>query len=152
VAEPLLRGQANAPAPAAIPKEITSYRDVVKRVLPAVVSIESTAKPKAAQKPNQPRRRPQFDDQDVPEEFRRFFEEFQGNPFEDGDGIPAHSFGSGFLIDAKGVILTNHHVVNGADEVQIILQDGRKFTSKDFHSDSRTDLAIIRIKAEAPLP
>src|SRR5712692_2977739 len=96
VAEPLLRGQANAPAATGIPKEMTSYRDVVKRVLPAVVSIESSAKPKpAAAKPNQPRRRPQFDDQCVPEEFRRFFEEFQGNPFDDGEAMPAHSFGSG---------------------------------------------------------
>src|SRR5947209_3202060 len=82
VAEPFLHGQgqhAAAPVVTGIPKEITSYRDVVKRVLPAVVSIESNVKPKpAAQPKNNPRRRPQLDDQGVPEEFRRFFEEFQG--------------------------------------------------------------------------
>src|SRR5262249_16349840 len=70
VAEPILRGQANAPVTTGIPKELTSYRDVVKKVLPAVVSIEWSGKPKTAkQQPNQPRRRPQFDDEGVPEEF-----------------------------------------------------------------------------------
>ncbi|HMF11221.1 MAG TPA: trypsin-like peptidase domain-containing protein, partial [Gemmataceae bacterium] len=153
VAEPLLRGQVNAPVATGIPKEVTSFRDVVKKVLPAVVSIESTAKPKpAAQRPEQPRRRPQFDDQGVPEEFRRFLEEFQNNPFDDADAVPSHSFGSGFLVDPKGVILTNHHVVNGANQVEVTLQDGRKFKSTDIHSDQRTDLAIVRIKAEAQLP
>ncbi|HMF12165.1 MAG TPA: trypsin-like peptidase domain-containing protein, partial [Gemmataceae bacterium] len=154
VAEPLLRGQVNAPAATGIPKEMTSFRDVVKRVLPAVVSIDSTAKPKAApaQRPNQPRRRPQFDEQGVPEEFRRFMEEFQGNPFDEGEFVPSQSFGSGFIVDPKGVVLTNHHVVNGADQVEITLQDGRKFKSSDVHSDARTDLAIIRIKADGQLP
>jgi serine protease Do len=153
VAEPILHGQASPPAATGIPKEMTSYRDVVKKVLPAVVSIESTGKPKQApQKPNQPRRRPQSDDESVPEEFRRFLDEFQRNPFNEEDLVPQHSFGSGFLIDPKGVILTNHHVVNGQDEVEITLQDGRKFTSKDIHSDARTDLAVVRIKAATQLP
>src|SRR5206468_2511793 len=78
VAEPILHGQANAPVTTNVPKELTSYRDVVKSVLPAVVSIEWSGKPKTAgpQRPNQPRRRPQSDDEGVPEEFRRFFEEF----------------------------------------------------------------------------
>ncbi len=154
VAEPILHGQAGNPPVTGIPKELTSYRDVVKKVLPAVVSIEANGKPKAAaEKPKQqPRRRPQLEDDGIPEEFRRFFEELQRNPQDEMEQIPTHSFGSGFLIDAKGVILTNHHVVSGAEEVQVTLQDGRKFTSKDIHSDPRTDLAIVRIKAEAPLP
>src|SRR5262249_47621968 len=87
-------------------------------------------------------------------EFRRFFEEFQRRPFglDDDEPVPQEAFGSGFLVDPKGVILTNHHVVNGATEVDITLQDDRKFKSTDIHSDPRTDLAVIRIKAEAPLP
>lgn len=153
VAAPALQGQAKVGADAVVPKEITSYRDVVKKVLPAVVSIESNSKPKpAAQKPNQPRRRPQLDDEGVPEEFRRFLDEFQRRQGDQEDIPPQQAFGSGFLVDEKGVILTNHHVVNGADEVTVSLQDGRKFTSKDVHSDPRTDLAIIRIKAEVKLP
>jgi serine protease Do len=155
VAEPILRGQNGqgaAPAATGIPKEMTSFRDVVRRVLPAVVSIKASPNPKPAQGPNQPRRRPQFDEQGIPEEFRRFLEEFQDNPFDNGNGIPSQSFGSGFIVDPKGVILTNHHVVSGADKVEITLQDKRKFTSQDIHSDPRTDLAIIRITAEAALP
>jgi serine protease Do len=153
VAEPLLRGQVNAPIVTGIPKEMTSYRDVVKKVLPAVVSIESSAKSKPpTRKPNQPQRRPQFDDEGVPEEFRRFLEEMQRRQFDEDELPPQNSFGSGFIVDPKGVVLTNHHVVNGADQVEITLQDGRKFTSTDIHSDARTDLAIIRVKTEAQLP
>src|SRR6516165_9693265 len=155
VAEPILRGQNGqgaAPAATGIPKEMTSFRDVVRRVLPAVVSIKASPNPKPAQGPNQPRRRPQFDEQGIPEEFRRFLEQFQDNPFDDGNAMPSRSFGSGFIVDPKGVILTNHHVVSGADRVEITLQDGTKFTSQDIRSDERTDLAIIRIKAEVALP
>src|SRR5262249_22016359 len=137
LAGPLLKGQ--APTVPAIPKELTSYRDVVKKVLPAVVSIESKAKAVPA-RPG--RRRPPMQEE-VPEEFRRFFD------FDFGDGedapTPQGGFGSGFLVDAKGVILTNFHVVDGASQVTVHLSDGRKFTSKDVKTDSKTDLAIVRI-------
>jgi len=110
VAAPVIQGQAKAPGAVVFPKELTSYRDVVKQVLPAVVSIRSNANPKpAAQKPNQPRRRPQPDDEGVPEEFRRFFGQF--GQFDEEDMPQQQSFGSGFIVDPKGVILTNHHVV-----------------------------------------
>ena len=64
----------------------------------------------------------------------------------------AHGFGSGFIIDPQGVIVTNHHVVDGADEVLIELRDGRKFVSKDIKSDPKTDLAIVRFETKEPLP
>ncbi|HEY7309730.1 MAG TPA: trypsin-like peptidase domain-containing protein [Gemmataceae bacterium] len=143
LAEKLLNGQ--APAVPAIPKETTSYRDVVKKVLPAVVSIESKSKAVPA-RPG--RRRPPMQD-DVPEEFRRFF----NFDFEDGDDAPnPRGFGSGFLVDAKGVVLTNFHVVDGAEQVTVQLSDGRKFTSKDVKTDPKTDLALVRIEAPAALP
>src|SRR5262249_6817626 len=79
LAGPLLEGQ--APPVRVIPKELSSYRDVVKQVLPAVVSIEARAKPTPkAKKPAQRRRLP--DNADIPEEFRKFFEEFERRPFE----------------------------------------------------------------------
>ncbi len=139
LAGPLLNGK--DPAVPAIPRELTSYRDVVKKVLPAVVSIESRAK--AA--PARPRRRGPLED-DIPEEFRRFFD------FDDDSPAPRGGFGSGVLVESKGVILTNFHVVDGADQVHVQLSDGRKFTSKDVKSDPKTDLAIVRIEAPAALP
>jgi serine protease Do len=140
-------------APLNIPKELTSYRDIVKHVLPAVVSIQGKAKPVARKASDQPRRRFQFDDQRIPEEFRKFFEDMPNVPFEGGDEEnPVAGFGSGFLIDPKGVVLTNHHVVDGADTVEVTLADGRKFLSKDIKVDSKTDLAIVRLDAKESLP
>ena len=122
---------ANGPIATTIPKEMTSYRDIVKKVLPAVVSIESRAKttPKGRQ-PSRP----------------------GDSMAEPRDESPDLGFGSGFLVDPKGVILTNFHVVEGADQVIVELKDGRKFTSKDFRSDPKTDLAIIRIEDAQPFP
>jgi serine protease Do len=113
---------------------MTSYRDIVKKVLPAVVSIESQAS-----KPRRPRR-----DEDM-----------QLPPFggaDNDDGPRRIGFGSGFLVSAKGVVVTNFHVVDGADQVIVQLRDGRKFTSKDIKSDPKTDLAIVRISAKVPFP
>jgi serine protease Do len=139
----LLNGQ--APVAPAIPKELTSYHDVVKKVLPAVVSIESSLA-KAA--PQGPRRAPAPFNDDIPEELRRFYE----LP-DDGDAPqPRGGFGSGVIVDAKGVILTNFHVVDGAAQVTVHLSNGRKFTSKDVKTDPKTDLAIVRIEAPAALP
>jgi serine protease Do len=138
----ILKGQVPGTAP--VPKELTSYRDVVKKVLPAVVSIEARAK---VIKAKQPRRGPAADQ--LPDEFRRFFDQ----PFGDDESpAPRGGFGSGFLVDPKGVILTNNHVVDGAEQVVVELRDGRKFTSKDIKTDPKTDLAIVRIEAKGPLP
>jgi serine protease Do len=147
LADPLLKGQ-DAAVPI-VPNELTSYRDVVKKVLPAVVSIDSKIQAAPARKG----RRVPMPREDFPEEFRRFFDfpfEFGG---EDDDApTPRGGFGSGFLVDAKGVILTNFHVVDGASQVTVQLSDGRKFVSKDVKTDLKTDLAIIRIEAPAALP
>jgi serine protease Do len=149
----LSKGQGQPPAPPAVPKELTSYRDVVKQVLPAVVSIEMRATPTPVKGKQAPQRRQPFDDQQVPEQFRRFFEDFGQGPFNfDMDQQPRQGFGSGFLVDAKGIILTNNHVVDGADSVVITLQDGRKFTSTDIKKDPMTDLAIVRINTKEDLP
>ncbi|MHB1427042.1 MAG: trypsin-like peptidase domain-containing protein [Gemmataceae bacterium] len=143
---PLLKGQ-DAVAPA-LPKELTSYRNVVKKVLPAVVSIESHAK---AMPDRQGRRRSPREDQ-IPEELRQFFDFDFGGVGDDESSTPREGFGSGFLIDAKGVLLTNCHVVENASKVTVELSDGRKFTSKDIKTDPKTDLALVRIEAPAALP
>jgi len=126
------------PAPLAA-RPINSYRDIVKQVLPAVVSIETHAKNKTAVRPNQAL---PFDDSKVPDEFRRFFDEFRRAPVNPGEPQRL-GFGSGFLVDPAGVVVTNYHVVDGADTATVRLEDGRKFTSKTIHVDRRTDLAVI---------
>jgi serine protease Do len=154
---PSLHGQNAQPA---IPKELTSYRGIVKKVLPAVVSIETRAKQVARVSQPQNRRRSnpserQF--QDPNELFRRFFGD--DNPFggqfdspDQGRQMPRDSFGSGFIIDPKGLVVTNYHVVAGADRVKVQLMDGRSFWSKDIKGDRKNDLAIVRIQTNEPLP
>jgi serine protease Do len=156
-----LQGQSTVPPPAPPPAdpprialpaatpalplrpEIYTFRDVVKKVVPAVVSIEASAAKPAV-------RVGQALPPGIPEEFRRFFE--MANP-EGGDRAdPNLGFGSGVIIEASGVILTNFHVVDGADSVEVKLQDGRTFTSKDIRKDPKTDLAVIKLAVDQPLP
>ena len=140
------RGQQVVAPPAQV-KEVTSYRDIVKRVLPAVVSIETKYKAvrPTAVRPKD-RTQPRLPD-GVPDEFRKFFEGFGQSP-DMVPETPRQGFGSGFFIDANGVVLTNYHVVDGADHVIVTTTDGRKFISKDIKGDRRTDLAIVRLDAK----
>lgn len=126
-AEPQPQPKPQQPPP--VPKELTSYRDIVKRMLPAVVSIEAKVRGKAIA-PNRQQDGP--NDRTPP-----------------GDNV---GFGSGFIIDPKGVILTNYHVVEGAESVEVFLQDGRRFTTKDIKGDKRADLAIVRLSLKENVP
>jgi serine protease Do len=136
------------------PKELTSYKDVVKKVLPAVVSIEAKGKPKvAAAKMPEGSAPPSFHlPPGIPDELRKELEKFHKQQPMPEDAVPGRAFGSGFVVDPKGVILTNNHVVNGADEVIVHFEDGRNFVSKDIKKDPKTDLAIVRIEAKESLP
>jgi serine protease Do len=137
---PFSHGQ-GAATPVVFPRELTSFREVVKQVSPAVVSIENKGK---ITKIKQAAPRPKLDDPRIPEDLRRFFED--NSP---GDQSPHLGFGSGFFIDSAGVVLTNAHVVDGADQVVVTLHDGRKVTSKDIKADSKTDLAIVILDAKS---
>jgi serine protease Do len=61
-------------------------------------------------------------------------------------------FGSGFIVDSTGIIVTNNHVVRDTTVVEVTLNDGRKFTSKDIRRDPKADLAVIKIESKDPLP
>src|SRR5262249_8836235 len=85
----------------------------------------------------------------LPEELRKELERFgQQMP----ERSPGHAFGSGFIVDSSGLIVTNDHVVRGADEVTVQLHDGRKFVGRAIKHDARTDLAILRIETKEALP
>ena len=66
--------------------------------------------------------------------------------------MPRQGMGSGVIIDSSGIVLTNNHVVEGADEVIVHLADGREFKAEDIKTDEQTDLAVLRIKGAGTLP
>jgi len=136
-----------------------SFAPLVKRVLPAVVNISVTEKSGANmasdQLPEAFRGTP-FDDM-----LRRFFDEhgggqsgphrFSEGPSEEG-GVQRIALGSGFIVDPSGLIVTNNHVVGEAAKVEIILQDNTKYPAKIVGRDPHTDLAVLKIAADKPLP
>ena len=133
------------------PKQMSSqFANISKALEPAVVNIntESTYKPT-------PRRRGQApggdDDQATP--FGDFFDKFFGN--QDAGPIKQKSLGSGVLVDSKGYIVTNRHVVEKADRIRVRLQDdppGVQHDAKVIGSDQETDLAVIKIEVDKSLP
>jgi Do/DeqQ family serine protease len=108
-----------------------SYAPVVQRAAPAVVNVYA-AKTVAV-------RNPLFDDPI----FRRFF----GIPGGGGEQVQ-RSLGSGVIVDAAGLVVTNNHVIEGADQVKVSLSDKREFEAEMVLKDSRSDLAILRLKAQ----
>lgn len=128
---------------------LPDFTQLVERVGPAVVSIETTGSAKNAamlggQMP---------EEEDMPEFFRRFFGPGGPGPggpqAPDEDGGPqSQSLGTGFLISEDGYLLTNHHVVDGADEVRVKLSDRREFKAKVVGSDAQSDVAVLKIAAD----
>ena len=126
------------------------FADLVHEVRPAVVNVEvSRVIRPAAQSRMKWRRQWQRPGMEVPELFRRFWSmpEFAipGAPRSEG-------VGSGFIVDASGLIVTSHHVVKGADAVTVTLQDGRKLEAEVVGVDPKTDLALIEVDAGESLP
>ena len=116
--------------------------DLVEKNGPAVVNISTT---KIVQQ-RAPGAFPLPED-DVYDFFRRFFPPGTMPPGGPMREIPARGAGSGFIVSGDGYILTNAHVVQGADEVTVKLIDKRKFTAKVVGYDTRTDIAVIKINA-----
>jgi len=129
-----------------------SFADVVERVSPAVVSVLVEQEVEAQAQRRVPR--------GLPPGFERFFN-FPGapeggadndDPFE-GEGVRRQAAqGSGFFVDKKGHIVTNHHVVEGGDNVKVRLADGTELEAEIVGSDPLTDLAVLKVKADAKQP
>src|SRR5437763_2449971 len=155
---------ASAAQTLAVPQQ--SFAPLVKKVLPAVVNISVTEKPgseqTSAQMPEEFRGGAPFDDF-----LRRFFDQhggsdqhggqamphpFGGGPNDEGSGSGRIALGSGFIIDPSGTVVTNNHVVGEAAKVEVTLQDNSKYTAQIVGRDSKTDIAVLKIKADKPLP
>jgi len=118
--------------------ELPSFADLVDEVSPAVVKINTVTN-----RANQSKRLNRQDQ--LPELFRDLFE--QRNR-QQQPPPPARSMGSGFVISKDGYILTNHHVVDGADEIQVLFADRHEYRAEIIGSDRRSDLALLKIEAE----
>ena len=131
------------------PRQMSSqFAQIAKTLEPAVVNIntESTVKPAM-------RRRGQNDDDGQDSPFGDFFDKFFGN--QDNAPIRERSLGSGVIVDAKGYIVTNRHVIEKADRIRVRLQDdppGVQHDAKVVGSDTETDLAVIKIDVDKQLP
>lgn len=111
-----------------------SFAATVKKAAPAVVNVYALKR--AEQRPNNP-----FMDDEF---FRKFFggAPSQGMPME----RVQRSLGSGVIVEETGIVITNHHVIQGADEIRIALADRREFEAQVILRDPRSDLAVLRIQ------
>jgi serine protease Do len=118
-----------------------SFADLVERVSPAVVTITSETTTTENEQ----------DSENIPAPFRDFF-----NQFNNGQKPPqphkALSAGSGFIIDKAGYVVTNNHVVDASKKITVKLPDGRSFTAKLIGTDAATDVALLKITSDKPLP
>ena len=129
-----------------LPREVgghASFAPIVKKVAPGVVKVFTTTKLHNTALNGAP-------DGGMDDLLRHFFgDPFQGRNPRREFGMPRQQgIGSGVIATKDGYILTNNHVVDGADEVKVALQDGREFTAKVIGRDPKTDVAVIKIDAK----
>ena len=151
-----------------------SFADLAAKLLPAVVNISSTQTIKPGQDnggddadaPNTPgnrgggggnRAQPDIPQFPPGSPFEQFFKDFlnrnrQGQGQQDTLPRQQTSLGSGFIVDPSGLVATNHHVIDKADTITVTLQDGTSFKAEIVGQDTKTDLALLRIKSDKPLP
>jgi len=138
---PLQFPHANAQAQPAAVQTLPDFAAIVEANKAAVVNITASSAAK-----------PQAEAPELPEEFRNspfgeFFRRFQGPPSQ----MPRQGMGSGFIVESDGTVLTNAHVVEGADEVRVRLTDRREFKGKVVGVDKPSDIAVVKIE-ERGLP
>ncbi|MGZ5997793.1 MAG: DegQ family serine endoprotease [Rhizomicrobium sp.] len=118
-----------------------SFADLVERVSPAVVTITSETVETAAAATAD----------DLPAPFRDFFNQY-GQGGQSRTPHKAISAGSGFIIDKSGLIVTNNHVIENSRKITVKLPDGRSFEAKLIGTDPLTDIALLKVKSDKPLP
>ena len=127
-------------------RELPDFTELVERHGPAVVNISTTQSARRSASPAVP----QMPDLDENDPFYDFFRRFvpRQQPGQGGPRQPeSRSLGSGFILSADGYILTNAHVVEGGDDINVRLTDKREYKAKVIGADKRTDVALIKIEA-----
>ena len=127
----------------AVARPIDGFADLAERLTPAVVNISTSQKveQRRSRGPGQP-------------PFDRFFEEFF-NQRRGGGQAPSQkvsSLGSGFVVDPNGIIITNNHVIEEADEITVTFSDGAKLDAELIGRDPKTDLAVLKVSSKKRLP
>src|SRR6266540_1151091 len=123
--------------------------DVAEKVIDAVVNISTSQKVESRNTPM-----PQLpNDPQLDELFRDFFNRRgqQGDQNRPSGPRRVNSLGSGFIIDASGIVVTNNHVISEADEITVILNDGTRLKAELMGKDQKTDIALLRVKTDKPL-
>jgi serine protease Do len=129
----------------------TGFADMVERVKPSVISVKVTMK-KATDASER------SDDEESGSPMERFFHQFGGpnggpqKPGHDGRHGEMMGQGSGFFISSDGYAVTNNHVVEGADKVEVTTDAGKTYTAKVIGTDSRTDIALIKVEGGSDFP
>jgi serine protease Do len=140
------QGQTAAEARARLRDRLPSFADVAEDLLQSVVNISTSQRVTGSRGIPVP---------EVPEgsPFQEFFEDFF-NRSQPGERTPrrVQSLGSGFVIDPEGYIVTNNHVIADADEINVNFSDGRRLLAEVVGTDSKTDLAILKVESDTPLP
>jgi serine protease DegQ len=129
VANVIVTQEASTPVSVA---RVSSYADAAKRAMPAVVNVYTSKEVRA--------RNPLLDDP----VFRRYF--------PDADRLPAQrqtSLGSGVIVSTEGFVITNHHVIQGADDIQLVLSDGRRIAARVRGTDPDSDIAVLKADGES---
>jgi serine protease Do len=127
-----------------IPGRPNSFADLVKHLKGAVVNINTTKRVRL------PKDHPDIEDPMLDRrDSHDFFDRFLGGRER---GFNQRSLGSGVLIHPDGFIVTNHHVVEGTDAIQVLLFSGKQYRAEIIGTDSKTDLALIKIRVDTPLP
>jgi len=146
----------NAPAAIAAPQAVQDFSDLAAKVTPAVVNVAVTMKAGADDGDDVRMSGPQ--DKQMEEFMKRFAERF-GQPGQPGKpqgkqrpSEKAQGVGTGFIVDAKGTVVTNYHVVAKADSITVTMADGTKLPAKLMGGDEKTDLAVLKVESDKPLP
>ncbi|MBN8555527.1 MAG: Do family serine endopeptidase [Deltaproteobacteria bacterium] len=148
-------------APALV--NLPDFAPLIDQLDQTIVNVAGTSDPAAQQQQQQKQKMRGRGPQQQPEQFMGpddFFEKFFGNPFREENPQPRRTLGSGFIISKDGYILTNNHVVEGTDKIEITLLDGAKGARKNANKfqativgrDPATDVALLKIKTGFDLP